>query len=112
MIIGKFKQDVESYSGGIDCFALHVAGLTFSPMMLKQGGPDFMVTGKTADGVPFEIGAAWRRTSRKGKPYLSVKLDGPTLGEPINCALTRQPDDSYSLIWSRPEEAADDTAAM
>jgi uncharacterized protein (DUF736 family) len=42
------------------------------------------------ESAPYEIGAAWKKTSKTGKPFLSVKLEGPTLVQPINCALTRR----------------------
>ena len=68
-------------------------------MPVKQGsGPDFVVLGQSRDGQ-FELGAAWAKTSKKDKPYLSVKLDGPTLVQPINCALTKQADGSHALVW-------------
>jgi uncharacterized protein (DUF736 family) len=37
-------------------------------------------------------------------PYPSIKLDGPTLAEPIYCALTRHPETgAYRLVWNRRE---------
>ena len=47
------------------------------------------------------IGAAWKKTSNAGKPYLSVKLDSPVFAAPIQCALVKT-DDAYHLAWSRP----------
>jgi hypothetical protein len=44
----------------------------------------------------YEFGAAWRRVCTQGKPYLSVKLDGPTLAVPIPRVLIEQNDGSYS----------------
>jgi uncharacterized protein DUF736 len=39
--------------------------------------------------------------------YLSIKLDGPTLAEPIHCALTRHPESAaYRLVWNRRERRA------
>jgi uncharacterized protein (DUF736 family) len=80
-------------------------------MPAKRGnGPDFVVINDDGTG-PFEAGAAWKKTSKEGKPYLSVKLDGPTLAAPINCALTRQQDGSYGLVWSRRDKDEDQDAA-
>ena len=59
----------------------------------------------------YELGAAWKKVSAQGKPYLSVKLDGPTLAVPIYCALIEQKDGSYHLIWRRGEEEAEQAAA-
>lgn len=88
----------------------------------KQGdGPDFIIYGygDPPDGPfetganTYEVGAAWKKTSKKGRPYLSVKLDGPTLAAPIQCALTEQTDGSYHLIWRRKDDevAAPEQAA-
>jgi uncharacterized protein (DUF736 family) len=60
-------------------------------------------------------GRAWRKTSGSGKPYLSIKLDGPTLAEPIYCALTQHPESgAYRLVWNRRERraATDEAEAM
>jgi uncharacterized protein (DUF736 family) len=128
MMIGKFKASKDGgYTGQLDALGLTVADMTFCPVKDKQGdGPDFIVTGygewddaadidyllKFPPGQPipnpntYEIGAAWKKISQKGKPYLSVKLDGPTLAAPIHCALTEQKDGSYHLIWGRKDEEA------
>jgi uncharacterized protein (DUF736 family) len=34
-----------------------------------------------------EVGAGWKRTSKDGKAYVSVRLDSPFLWAPINCAM-------------------------
>jgi uncharacterized protein (DUF736 family) len=34
-----------------------------------------------------EFGAAWKKRSKEGRDYLSVKLDDPALTQPINCSL-------------------------
>jgi uncharacterized protein (DUF736 family) len=112
MMIGTFTQEGEGYTGQITSFALHVSGMTFSPVPVKQGnGPDFIVTGHTAEGKTFEIGAAWTKTSKAGKPYLFVKLDGPTLAAPILCVLIRQPNGTYGLVWNRDRKADEEQAA-
>jgi uncharacterized protein (DUF736 family) len=57
------------------------------------------------------VAEGWRRLASgrgSGKPFL-VKLEGPTLVQPINCALTPQPDGSYGLIWSREKPSEETT---
>jgi uncharacterized protein (DUF736 family) len=106
-----FTQYGEGYTGSINTFGLSFAAVTFSPMPVKQGsGPDFVVIG-TIIGAEFEIGAAWAKTSKAGKPYLSVKLEGPTLVHPIHCALTKQQDGSHALVWNREARKDDEQAA-
>jgi uncharacterized protein (DUF736 family) len=95
MIIGNFKQHGDDlYAGSVYGMVLNVAYVTFSPVPAKQGnGPDFVVLGAPSEEDEVcELGAAWKKTSKAGKPYLSVKLDGPTLVQPINCALTKHQD--------------------
>ena len=114
MMIGKFTQATDGcFEGGIIGLGLKVASITFSPVPAKQGsGPDFVVLGNDEDGRQYEIGAAWQRVSeKKGKPYLSVKLDGPTLAAPIYCALIEQQNGYYGLIWNRDSRKDEEQAA-
>jgi uncharacterized protein (DUF736 family) len=113
MMIGKFTQSGEGYEGEITGFALKAVNITISPMPVKQGnGPDFVVSGTDAAGQQYEIGAAWKRVSeKKGKQYLSVKLDGPTLAAPVNCALIEQSTGRFNLVWSRDSRKEEEQAA-
>jgi uncharacterized protein (DUF736 family) len=48
----------------------------------------------------FESGAAWKRTSKKGNSYFSLKLNDPSFdGKSIYPVLLKN-DDGYSLDWS------------
>jgi uncharacterized protein (DUF736 family) len=101
VIIGKFAQNGDGYTGSIITAGLSIPDVMFSPVPVKIGdGPDFVIL---ADGMgeQFELGAAWAKTSKKGKPYLSVKLDSPMFVAPINCALIPQIDSSHALVWNR-----------
>ena len=101
MKIGTFTQQENGYTGWINTAGLGLADVKFIPMPAKQGnGPDFVVI-CAGDGEQFELGAAWAKTSKKDKPYLSVRLDSPALVAPINCALTRQADGTHALVWNR-----------
>jgi uncharacterized protein (DUF736 family) len=112
MMIGKFSQDADGYVGDIIGLGLNVASITFSPVPAKQGsGPDFVVLGNDEQNREYEVGAAWKRQSKSGKPYLSVKLDGPTLAAPIHCALIEQQGGSYGLIWNRDSRKEEEQAA-
>lgn len=103
MIIGNFTQQDDGYTGDIFGIGFGCRDVTFSPVPAKIGnGPDFVAISTPGEGTgEFELGAAWAKTSKKGKPYLSVKLDSPALNAPINCALTKQPDGSHVLVWNR-----------
>jgi uncharacterized protein (DUF736 family) len=113
MVTGKFTQQGDGYSGRLFGLGFGCRDVTFSPVLAKLGnGPDFVVLARPADDAEeFEIGAAWAKTSKAGKSYLSVKLDSPAWGQPINCALTKQQDGSHALVWNRKESKADEQSA-
>ncbi|MCP2936806.1 DUF736 domain-containing protein, partial [Salmonella enterica subsp. enterica serovar Typhimurium] len=50
-----------------------------------------------------EIGAAWAKTSKEGRPYLSAKLDDPSFNAAIYATLIEDTETAgaFSLIWSR-----------
>lgn len=102
MIIGKFQQEDGVYVGSIAGFAGSVP-VRIAPTELK--GVDYMVT-----SVGLELGVGWKRTSAKDNDYVSVKLDGPFLTAPANCALVKQAD-GYALIWTREKQKAEQAAA-
>jgi uncharacterized protein (DUF736 family) len=77
--------------------ALHVAKIAFVPEQSdNENAPDYRVF-----AGDFEIGAGWKKTSKAGKPYTSVKLDDPSFAAPIFCALIRAEDSLYLLDWNR-----------
>ena len=96
--IGTFHmQDDGSYAGAIKTLTLNVKQATFRQVEKDNDkAPDFRIfAGQT------EFGAAWKKTSREDRAYLSVKLDDPSFPVPIYASLV-DADDGYSLIWSRP----------
>lgn len=95
--IGTFtKDDAGHYNGAIKTLTLDVKTATFRPADKdNERAPDFRIfAGKT------EFGAAWKKTSRENRDYLSVKLDDPSFPAPIYASLV-DADEGYSLIWSR-----------
>ncbi|MBI1198700.1 MAG: DUF736 family protein [Phenylobacterium sp.] len=95
--IGTFsKDDAGHYNGAIKTLTLDVKSATFRPVETDNDkAPDFRIfAGKT------EFGAAWKKTSRDNRDYLSVKLDDPSFPAPIYASLV-DADEGYSLIWSR-----------
>jgi uncharacterized protein (DUF736 family) len=110
MIIGKFIHEDDGYTGVIYSIGLACRDVTFIPVPVKQGnGPDFVILGSNGDDE-CEFGVAWAKTSKKDKPYLSVKLDSPALVQPINCALTQQANGTHNLVWSRDARKEDEQA--
>jgi uncharacterized protein (DUF736 family) len=100
--IGTFhKQADGSYTGSIITLAVQSKQVTFRPADKDDNdkAPDFRIfSGKV------EFGAAWKKTSRENRDYLSVKLDDPSFPGPIYASLV-DADDGYSLIWSRSRQA-------
>ena len=99
--IGAFhKQDDGSFNGAIKTLTLNVKPAVLRPAE-KTGdqAPDFRIyTGAV------EFGAAWKKTSRENREYISVKLDDPSFPAPIYASLV-DAEDGYSLIWSRSRNA-------
>lgn len=48
-----------------------------------------------------EIGAAWNKTSRDNRPYLSLKLDDPSFAAPLFAIMFQDEPGEYSLVWTR-----------
>ncbi|ACG77901.1 conserved hypothetical protein [Phenylobacterium zucineum HLK1] len=99
--IGTFhKQADGSYAGAIKTLSLNVKAAQFRASETdNEKGPDFRIfAGQT------EFGAAWKKTSRENRDYLSVKLDDPSFPAPIYASLV-DAEDGYALIWSRSRAA-------
>ena len=99
--IGSFTQDdAGNYNGSIKTLTLNVKSALFRKVEKDNDkAPDFRIfSGKT------EFGAAWMKTSRDDRAYLSVKLDDPSFPAPIYASLV-EADEGYSLIWSRSRQA-------
>ena len=95
--IGAFhKQTDGSYLGAIKTLTLNLEQVQMRPV---EGRADNAPNYRVFCG-PIEIGAAWKKTSRENRPYLSVKLDDPSFALWINASLI-ETQEGYSLIWSR-----------
>ena len=58
-----------------------------------------------------ELGAGWKKTSRDGKAYMSVKLDSPFSLKPINAALFEgRNGGEWQLVWQRQTETVEAAA--
>ena len=44
------------------------------------------------------FGAAWKKTSREGRDYLSIKLDDPSFSAPVYASLIDTEQGTYALI--------------
>ena len=91
------KQQDGRLVGTLSTLALHAAKITFEPEQSdNENAPAYRVFAGDC-----EIGAGWKKTSKGGKPYVSVKLDDPSFAAPVFCALVRAEDSLYLLEWNR-----------
>jgi uncharacterized protein (DUF736 family) len=94
--IGTFARgDNQTFVGTIQTLALSVKAVVRPAQKDHEKAPDYRVY---AGAV--EIGAAWKKTSKEDRDYLSVKLDDPSLPAPIYATLV-EGDGEHNLIWSR-----------
>ena len=99
--IGTFTKSGDgSYAGSIKTLSLNVKQAQLRPVDKEsENAPDFRIF---AAGT--EFGAAWKKTSRENRDYLSVKLDDPSFPAPIYANLV-DAEEGYSLVWSRSRAA-------
>ena len=98
--IGTFTANSKGeFTGVIKTLTLNTKA-TLRPVD-KEGekSPDFRISAANMD-----IGAAWKKTSRENRDYLSAKLDDPSFAAPIYASLV-DADEGYVLIWSRSRAA-------
>ncbi|KPF67417.1 hypothetical protein IP69_13795 [Bosea sp. AAP35] len=97
--IGSFKKDENGgFTGAINTLTLTSKVRFVRTESESDKGPSHrLFAGKT------DIGAAWAKTSREGKPYLSAKVDDPSFPAAIYATLIEDAETAgaFSLIWSR-----------
>lgn len=97
--IGTFKKSGNDYTGEIVTMSLQKKNvrLAAEEASENENAPSHRVFVAKA-----EIGAAWAKTSKEGRDYLSIKLDDPSFTAPIFASLFADEDGkSFNLIWSR-----------
>jgi uncharacterized protein (DUF736 family) len=101
--IGTFTKQGDSYTGRIFTIGINVKNVRILPEEPddNDAAPSHRVFVGGAD-----IGAAWEKVSREGRPYLSLKLDDPSFSAPIYASLFENEEDkSFDLIWTRTRTA-------
>ena len=95
--IGAFtRSDDGTFNGTIRTLTLNIrARFVPAESSHNEKAPDLRVL---SDRI--EIGAAWKRTSKEGTVYHSVKLDDPSFPAPIFANLV-EVETGYALVWSR-----------
>jgi uncharacterized protein (DUF736 family) len=91
--IGTFQKTGNDYRGEIVTVMLQKKNVTSD----NENAPTHRVFVAKA-----EIGAAWAKTSKEDRDYLSIKLDDPSFNAPIFASLFADEDGkTHNLIWSR-----------
>lgn len=96
--IGTFKRDENGFIGAINTLTLTSKVRFIRNENESDKGPSHrLFAGKT------EIGAAWAKTSKEGRSYLSAKLDDPSFSAAIYATLIEDTEaaGNFALIWSR-----------
>jgi uncharacterized protein (DUF736 family) len=99
--IGTFtKAEDGTLSGFIKTLQLNTKARFVPLAATSEDAPDFRIF---AGNV--EIGAAWKKVSQQGgRPYVSAKLDDPSLPAPIFASLYEDDEKGqFSMIWTRPK---------
>jgi uncharacterized protein (DUF736 family) len=109
MIVGTFSYDSEcdTYYGEIITLTLQRSYVEFRPTG-KSGDrePDYRIV-QQRDGATVEFGAAWKRSSERGRDFLSVMLDDPALPATFYAALfPSDRDNTATLVWQRQTKKA------
>ena len=94
--IGTFTRQGSGFAGAVKTLTLNVKTKITPAEKANDKAPDYRIFAGTT-----EFGAAWTKTSRDDKPYLSVKLDDPSFPAPIYATLVETETGEYALIWSR-----------
>lgn len=95
--IGTFTQGENGVlNGTIKTLTLNVKAAIRPSDKDNDKAPDYRVFAGSV-----EFGAAWRKTTRDDREYLSLKLDDPSFPAPIYASLVEGDKGEQRLIWSR-----------
>ena len=95
--IGTFTKSGDTLTGTVRTLYINAKASLKPADKSSDKAPDYRVFSGTA-----EIGAAWKKTSREGRGYISVKFDDPSFDKPFYATLVDGEEaGSFTLIWSR-----------
>jgi uncharacterized protein (DUF736 family) len=101
-VIGTFTAVKDGYTGTIRTLTLNnKVQILANDRRDGEGAPEFRILVGTT-----EIGAAWRKIKRGSEEtYLRVKIDDPSLPQPIWGALLEAAEDGVArLVWRRTQK--------
>lgn len=101
--IGTFTAENDGFTGTLRTLTLNVkVQLVPNDKGDNSNAPDFRLQAVGS----YDIGAAWRKASEAGRPYLSVSLDDPCFPAPVYARLLEEADGTHMLIWTRSKPKA------
>ena len=105
MIIGTFTKNEDGvFEGEINTLLFSVDVRIEEIEKTGENAPDYRVFRNDNN---CEVGAGWKKVSRKNNTYVSTLVDDPSLAQPLWAALTKRDDGGYDLMWSRPRPKTD-----
>jgi uncharacterized protein (DUF736 family) len=102
--IGTFTAEKDGFTGQLRTLTLNVkvkVKLIPNDKGDTENAPDFRL-----QAAGHDIGAAWKKTSEAGRPYVSVSLDDPSFPATVYARLIENEDGTHDLIWSRSKPKA------
>ena len=95
--IGTFTKSGDTFTGTVKTLSINAKATIKAADKTSDKAPDYR-----AYAGSIELGAAWKKTSKEDRAYISVKLDDPSFPAPIYATLVEGEEaGSYSLSWSR-----------
>jgi len=95
--IGTFTAEKDGFTGTLRTLTLNVkVKLVPNDKGDNENAPDYRLQAASHD-----IGAAWKKTSEAGRPYVSVTLDDPSFPATVYARLIEGENGTHDLIWSR-----------
>ena len=94
--IGTFTKSDNGFAGAVKTLSLNVKAKFIPSDKESDKAPDFRILAGSV-----ELGAAWKKTAKNGREYISVRLDDPSFAVPIFANLIEDGDANHQLIWSR-----------
>ena len=100
--IGTFTTDKDGFTGTLRTLTLNVkVKLVPNDKGNHESAPDYRL-----QAAGHDIGAAWKKTSKAERPYISVTLDDPSFPATVYARLIEGEDGAHDLIWSRSKPQA------
>ena len=99
MIIGQLTKTANGFEGELRTLTVKAEIKLQATDSTNEKAPDFRIV---ANGV--EVGAAWQKTSKNDKPYLSLKIDDPAFAAPVFATSSVQDEGQIvDIIFDRPK---------